>query len=304
MLSAQAAKRKRHPGADDDGDFGGNTGESCRVEDMPNVTESGWVAAWLGRGRENTGKFAAENIKEAVMQNESAWIVTLALVMTVAFAQIMMLPPHIAMELPDGFYGELYVRKVAVLLYVASFLIAAYNVMRLTMELTVKLLCVVHTPAYQVADVVSWRVPEDVKLLPEKQRLSYWFEKLMTTVFRIEYDGESIVEPNLLLMGFGYSIGLYLTQSWEVGLVAFGVVVGVYPSLRAAVQETFAMRRRVVESLPPSDLEAQYRHNNPLPTKWPTFPRRRVKDRRPPRRYRRLRTSMLHWQRLDERDCW
>ena len=80
----------------------------------------------------------------------------------------------------------------------------------------------------------------------------------MTTVFRIEYDGESIVEPNLLLMGFGYSIGLYLTQSWEVGLVAFAVVVGVYPSLRAAVQETWAKRRRVVESLPPSDLEAQY----------------------------------------------
>ena len=36
--------------------------------DMPDVEKCEWIQAWLGRGRECTGKFAAENIKEAAMQ--------------------------------------------------------------------------------------------------------------------------------------------------------------------------------------------------------------------------------------------
>ena len=253
MLSAAIAKKRRYLGATDDGGIGGNTGESCRIEDMPNVSKNMWVTSWLGRGRENTGKFAAENIKEAAMQDAAAWIVTLALVMTVAFAQIMMLPPHIALQTPDGFYGEYYVRKLAVVLYTTSFLVAAYNVMRSTMEFTVRLICIAQTPAYLVADMLC----QDGSVLAEKHRLSYWFELLMTTVFRIEFNpGQSFVEPNLLLMGFGYSVGLYLTQSWEVGMIAFAIAIGVYPSLRGAVEEEFKKREKLIASLPEFDLEA------------------------------------------------
>ena len=254
-MSSVFAKKKRYPYGDE-GALGGNAGESCHVEDMPDVEKCDWIQAWLGRGRECTGKFAAENIKEAAMQDAAAWIVTLALIMTVAFAQIMMLPAHIAQTTPDGFYGETMVRKLCVALYVMSFLVAALNVMRQTMWYTVRLICIAQTPAYLVASLIA----NESDSLPETSRLDFWFEMLMTKVFRVPFDpGTNIVEPNLLLMCFGYSIGLYLTQSWEIGLLCYGVVFFAYPSLRTATEDLFVARGKMVKSLPawpPKDIEA------------------------------------------------
>ena len=239
-MMATHAKLKRHnKGAQDLGQLlGGNTGESCTLDAMPGIDDS-YLREWVGNGRENEngGGYAAENIKESAMQDTSAWIVPLSLVMTVAFAEVLNLPQHIASETPDGFRGEHEFRRVCVVLYALCFLTAGFNVMRIAMSFTVRLITLAQTPAYLTAKLL--RKDSEKRTGNPFQRC---IERLMR-LFCITIDhGQSFVEPNLFLMGIGYSIGLYLTQGWEVAVSCLLLVCAVYPSLRDTVHKGFAER--------------------------------------------------------------
>lgn len=239
-MMATHVKLKRHNEGVQDQDqwLGGNTGESCTLDAMPGIDDS-FLRDWVGNGRQNVGVYAAENIKESAMQDASAWIVPLSLVMTVAFAEVLNLPEHIASETPDGFRGEHEFRRVCVVLYALCFLSAGFNVMRLVMRMTIGLITLAQTPAYLTAKLLRDRTH---KKHQGTTLFDSCFEKLMRLFCITIHPGSSFVEPNLFLMGIGYSIGLYLTQGWEVAVPSLVLVCAVYPSMRDTVQHAFDER--------------------------------------------------------------
>ena len=91
---------------------------------MEGLEKCNWVREHFGVAREGdvSGTAAADNIKEAALTDIGAWLVPLALLMTVAFAEVMALPENIADKAPDGFPYEIAFRKFMTVLYVLCFL--------------------------------------------------------------------------------------------------------------------------------------------------------------------------------------
>ena len=193
----------------------------------------------------------------------------------------MMLPAHIAQTTPDGFYGEA-MAQACVALYVMSFLVAALNVMRVTMWYTVRPICIAQTPAYLVAS----RLPMNQTRCRRRLGSTFWFgtsdDQGLPRALRPwnEYRGAQFASHVL------YSIGLYLTQSWEIGLLCYGVVFA-YPSLRIAIETLSAARGKMVKSppaWPPKDIEARRRPHRRRPSAAPSPPPSERQHHRRPQR--------------------
>ena len=226
---------------DDKQDFYGPrglTGESCRLEDMEGLEKCNWVREHFGVAREGdvSGTAAADNIKEAAQTDTGAWLVPQALLMTVAFAEVMVLPENIADKAPDGFPYEIPFRKFMTVLYALCFLGAGYLSMLKVMHSTSRIIVMTGTPAHKFAlscpneihqHPLAWRALENVSRL-----LAFWrpLSGLATVISTI-----------LHLMGIGYSIGLYLTQGWLIAAPVFVFVQCVYKSLNDTVDTTFRL---------------------------------------------------------------